>query len=721
MAGEQIEIPSFEFGAFYYPDILESLVIYKRQNVPELTDESEFEPFIQLLRAFALVGHLNNVLLDQAANESTLPTARLPETVRNMLRLIDVELRPATPAQTDMVYLLSRVFTVATEAAPAAAQFATKRAVGDEPVVFFEDLEGTTVDRGDQLGACFEETTGGLFVDHTAAANSGAGFTPGLDVGAKLYFGHANIMWGELAVDVQSASQNLIGVWEFYDGDQRDVAPTTITNIGGGSLQIGVNSLLGASNRAGAEITVLLNSTTAIETAISTWDGSKNIVTVGLLGQSAPSEEPTDYTIGSDWHELDTVSDATVNLTNVSTELVEYDLPQDEQRDWNTTTINGFEGFFLRYRVVEVTLATTPTLGRIRIDTGNQYAKAFVTQGRSMFNETLGSSNGNADQRFTTQRDYFILNSQEVRVDSEVWTEVPNFLNSLSQDKHYKLVLGDNDRATVVFGDGNQGRIPPIGQGNIVIDYRFGANNKGNVGARTIVVDKTGLTFVNSIYNPRQATGWAKAQAADREALEQAKEAGPASLRVREVAISPEDVEELAIGYVDDLGTSPFARAKAIEEGFGPKTVELVLVARGGGQATTQQLDAIKMYVNGDKFAVPAKPKRIVANQQAVAVNFQPRPISVTAVVEAPSGVTTQQITNQLAAILQPEALKADGVTFIWEFGAEIPRSRIIHEIFKVDSRITEVDLQEPAANVPLQRRELPTNGSFSITVVSTL
>ncbi len=95
----EIKIPSFDFSSMYYQQILEALLEFKRVNVPELSDESPQEPLIQLLRAFALVGHLNNTLLDLVANESTLPTSRLPETIRNMLRLIDFELRPASRAR----------------------------------------------------------------------------------------------------------------------------------------------------------------------------------------------------------------------------------------------------------------------------------------------------------------------------------------------------------------------------------------------------------------------------------------------------------------------------------------------------------------------------------------------------------------------------------------------------------------------------------------------
>jgi len=104
---ELIEIPDFEFTAHYYPELLDALTLYKRRNVPEITDETAFEPFNQLLRAFALVGHLNNVLIDLVANESTLPTAQLVESVRTQLRLIDYEMSPAAPSQGAIVLELS--------------------------------------------------------------------------------------------------------------------------------------------------------------------------------------------------------------------------------------------------------------------------------------------------------------------------------------------------------------------------------------------------------------------------------------------------------------------------------------------------------------------------------------------------------------------------------------------------------------------------------------
>jgi len=716
MASEVTEVPSFEFSAFYYPQLLEALLIYKRINVPELTDESDEEVSIQLLRAIALVGHLNNVTIDIIANESTLPTAQLPETVRNMLRLIDYELKPATPASTDIVYRLARTFTTSFQLVPAEGQVATRRD-GAEPIIYFEALEGVLIDRTDQLGACFLETVPNVtYTDRTAAANAGTALSYNIPVGGAIYFGHTSVMWDKINIAITAPAPFTIGVWEFYDGDTSDTRPDGVV-LGLGDLTFDLTTLLGTSNRAGATVRIRFNTSTTFEDVVSYWDGSTNVATTSLLGQSSPSVIPSDYTVGTNWQELDGITDGTALLDQTGD--LAFLLPQTLERNWQKTTVNGFTGFFIRFRLI-AGVGSGPTIGRVRIDTGKQYAIARATQGRTVSSETLGSSNGTQNQRFNTAQNGFILGSQEVRVDGVAWTLVTDFLSSGPGDKHYRIELGEKDVATIVFGDGVTGFIPSIGQGNLVIDYRWGASDNGNVGAQTLVVDKQGLTYVEALYNPRTATGWTEAEANSPASLAKAKVAGPASLRIKEVALSPDDLVTLTQSFVDSNGSAPFGRAFTIEESFGPKTVELVCVGRGGALASNTQLTELSTYFNGDKYAIPPKAKHFVANQQVVATNFTPHPIDIAATVFAPDSIVAAQIQNRLASVLQPEALNEDGVTYTWEFGADVPVSRIIHEIFRTDPGITKVNLVSPAVDVAMGARALPTAGTFSITMVST-
>jgi hypothetical protein len=188
------------------------------------------------------------------------------------------------------------------------------------------------------------------------------------------------------------------------------------------------------------------------------------------------------------------------------------------------------------------------------------------------------------------------------------------------------------------------------------------------------------------------------------------------SLRIREVALGPDDVEALTVAYTDEAGSHPFSRARAFEEGFGPKTVELVVVAAGGSTATAEMLAALELYFNGDKFAYPPVPKHLVQNQEAVPINFTPKVIDIVATVYG--DVEEESIRNKLALVIHPEARMEDGVTWEWEFGSEVPVSRINHEIFTSDPDIKRVDLTTPSANVPLQPRELPVLGTITLTIV---
>jgi predicted phage baseplate assembly protein len=716
----EITIPDFDFSGFYYAEILEALIQYKRQNVPELTDESEFEPFIQLLRATALVGHLNNVLLDLVANESTLPTAKLVETVRNMLRLIDYELSPATPAQVDLVYELAKVFLTSTEVIPERAQAATKK-VGDDPVTYFEALEALTVERTDQFSYVYG-VEDGSYTDHTTEANSAT--TPGDDwtpwatpaVGDSIYLGHKQAMWDEISVGALTAlASGITGVWEFYDGEWAKSAPSSVV-LDGSNLVIDLTAYLGSQNRQGTMIRVSLNETGAYEDVASTWTGTANIATVGLLGQSSPSTEATDYTVGSDWSELPDLDDATADFS-VTDEVIEFSLPQDLEHNWIVGEVNGSSAYWLRYRIVEVSVATGPTLQRVRLDTGKQYIYRQGTQGRTVVDSPLGSSTGLANQEFELTRDYFINGSESVYVDNELWTRVENFLSSTPTEKHYTIELGDNDRPTVKFGDGTTGKIPPLGVGNIKVDpYRYNAETDGNVGANTVVVDKTGLSFVNKVWNPRGATGWTEAEGASEASLEQAKIAGPASLRTREVAVGAADVEALTVAFEDSDGANPYSRALIIEEAYGPKTLEVVVVTSGGGQASAAQLEALETYFNGDQYAYPPIEKHLVANQEVTCVNHTPKTIDIVATVYG--DVTAEEVTNALAAVLHAEALKDDGVSYEWEWGEDVPRNRLIHEIFDTDESITNVTLTTPAADVPLTAKQLPVLGTVTLTIV---
>lgn len=731
-----VEIPSFDWSAQYYAQLLEALIQFKRTNVPELTNESTEEPLIQLLRAIALVGHQNNTLIDLVANESTLPTAKLAETIRNMLRLIDYELSPASPAQSDIVFELSQVFAAAAEVISIYSQVGTERTV-EQASIPYEVLAAVSTERTDKIGSVLAwDESAAAYTDYTTKANDdtpGQEFTPwGSPVQAKdaLYIGHESIEWDLLNVDIDTAAAGLTGVWEYYDGDTLDGKPDTFERDGS-TLKFTVNGILGTSKRIGTLVRVQLDETGAFEDVDSQWGdigaGDVNyIVTAALLGQSVGEADATtkdNYTVGSLWKELPDVVDGTVSTKDLEQDGdVEFTLPENLTNVWRKTTIEGVEAYWMRYRVLEVSTPTAPIIDKLRIDTGKQYLKTQVTQGQRQIDSPLGTADGTADQRFAMSKENFIWNSdaEGITVAAVVWTRVDNFLQSTPTARHYVIELGENDRATIVFGDGVRGAKPT---GDVAADYRYGAQIDGNSGSNTIVRDNSGISYVSRLWNPRDATGWQESQTADEDALELAKIAGPASLRTGEVALGPDDVETLAKAYTDATGARPFTRALAIEEGFGPKTIELVLVAASGGAASSTQLSALDEHFNGDRFASPPVTKRLVANQEVTSTNYNPVTIDIKADVYGATSAAVVQ--DFLAALLQPETKKADGVTFEWVFGEDVFLNRISHEIFESEEGIYDVkslQMQKPgdgyaAADIELDTRDLPAAGTITITI----
>lgn len=723
-----VQVPNFSWSALYYPQLLEALLVFKRDNVPEHTDESATDPLNQLLRAFACIGHLNNTLLDQVANESTLPTAHLVETVRNMLRLIDYELASAIPAQTDIIGELSQVLGTSIVVVPSLAQVATQ---GDAVTVsrVYESDDASLVQRTDQLLACYG-VEDGIYTNYTTVANTvGTTFSPwstpvgGTDTreGDSLLFCHGEVMPDTVEFTISTGSTGIIGVWEYFDGLYQKAVPDTITDLGT-AIRVNLTTYLGTASRAGTPIRITYNVTGAYEDVYSTFSGGINVATSErLFGQTTPSLLQTDYSVGSPWERFENLEDETNGLNEEG--AVTFDLPQTLTRNWSLGTFNGIQGYWMRYRIITLdpnVALVSPIISLITIDTGRQYVKFSVTQGQTQDDIPLGSSDGTANQSFEGSQDHYLHSTATVFVDEIEWLEVDNFLGSRGTDRHFIVQRTANDRPVFRFGDGIAGAIPPIGANNIRASYRYGADENGNVGAETISVDRAGLTYINKLWNPRPAVGWRAAEGSTEESLELAKIAGPASLRVREVALGPDDIEILALRapYIDP-NVIAISRAVAIEEGFGPKTIMLVVVPSGGNIATTEQLTAISYFFNGDRFSAPVRRKRVIANQEVAAVNYLPRTIDITMEMRTRGNTTEAEVLALFQRLLQPEAVKEeDGVTFEWDFGGRVPTSRLVHEVFSLDKFISDVDITVPAEDVQLLPTELPVFGTLTITII---
>lgn len=209
-----------------------------------------------------------------------------------------------------------------------------------------------------------------------------------------------------------------------------------------------------------------------------------------------------------------------------------------------------------------------------------------VEEGRLVKDERLGISDGNINQRYPLVHADLILRSlgQGSQIQKDVilltelggvieeWTLQESLSFSREGQQDYLISIDENDQATVIFGDGAFGAIPPPGA-EIRITYRVGGGLKGNGVAESIqtLVDAPTLALIGAkVINPDAATG-----GAERETIENAVRHAPSVFRSLKRAVTADDYEALALEFT--------GVGKVRAEGTNWNTVTLYVAPQGGG------------------------------------------------------------------------------------------------------------------------------------------
>lgn len=227
------------------------------------------------------------------------------------------------------------------------------------------------------------------------------------------------------------------------------------------------------------------------------------------------------------------------------------------------------------------------------------YEGVPVEEGQLVRDEFLGTSDGSRNQRFPLAHASLILRSvgrgqsitrdivlrSELGTDKQEWSLVESLAFSREDQLDYSVEIDENDRATIQFGDGGFGRIPPTGSA-IYATYRVGGGTHGNVTARTIqtIVDAPQLSILGvKVENEEPATG-----GAERESIEHAVGHAPSVFRSLKRAVTAADYEALA-GDFAGVG-------KVRAESTNWNTVELFVAPEGGGQVSDVLEANLKAY-----------------------------------------------------------------------------------------------------------------------------
>jgi hypothetical protein len=228
-----------------------------------------------------------------------------------------------------------------------------------------------------------------------------------------------------------------------------------------------------------------------------------------------------------------------------------------------------------------------------------------VEQGQLVRDELLGTSDGSANQSLGLAHPGLILRppgpAQQASRDlilvtqlgttTDAWTLRDTLAFSESGQMDYTVQIDENDRASVMFGDGVFGAIPP--QGTLIrATYRVGGGVAGNVpaGAITTIVGAPQLALLGgTITNTDPATG-----GAERETIEHAVQHAPAVFRSLRRAVTAADYEALALSF------KGVGKVRAAPTGW--NQVTLYVAPSGGGKVSDVLEAGLKGYLEDKRM-----------------------------------------------------------------------------------------------------------------------
>ncbi len=232
-------------------------------------------------------------------------------------------------------------------------------------------------------------------------------------------------------------------------------------------------------------------------------------------------------------------------------------------------------------------------LADVIIAAGASPPRATGTLEHSEPQEELFASTGLPNQEVVLPSAPFLDGSALVTAGNGDYVEVSSFLGSTAADRHFTVVVDQNDRATVRFGNGVSGAIP---SGTITARYKTGGGAKGNVNAGTLTKldgsfsDDHGTPVAASVTNPQPASG-----GTDRQTLAQIRALAPESVRVLNRTVSREDFE------INARRLAEVARALMLtsneDSGVAENTGTLYVIPRGGGLPSQALKDAVRHQV----------------------------------------------------------------------------------------------------------------------------
>jgi Baseplate J-like protein len=261
----------------------------------------------------------------------------------------------------------------------------------------------------------------------------------------------------------------------------------------------------------------------------------------------------------------------------------------------------------------------------------------------------------------------------QVRVNDLLWHEVDTLADATPTERCYVTQTDDDDKKTIIFGDGVHGMRLPTGMENVKAAYRSGIGSGGNVAATKISLLATRPLGVRSVINPLPATG-----GADRDTRDQARRNVPIASAALDRLVSVQDYADFARTFAG------IGKANATHISDGKRQVVFVTVAGAEDIPIGDDSDLKKSLVQAfQQFGDPYLPLEVEDRELMVLV------------ISAKLKVLPDYLFESVAPKVRAGLLEQFGFDR-QELGQSVPLSQIISAIQAVEGvAYVDVDVLE--------------------------
>ena len=258
----------------------------------------------------------------------------------------------------------------------------------------------------------------------------------------------------------------------------------------------------------------------------------------------------------------------------------------------------------------------------------------------------LGENGVQTDVRYGPVR---LVRDRSKRV-TEVWVEWQERTTLLGSEPEDRGFVVDLARGRIFLGNGDHGRVPPLGAAIVARRYRTGGGGAGNVAARAISQLLGPVGGVQEIFNPVPAEG-----GADGETAAPLLTRGPRAVRHRGRAVTPEDYGALAREASASVAVARALSGRDADGRPAPGWVTLVIIPRSAEPRPYPSFglrEQVRQFINACAAADVTRAEQIVVTGP----DYQPVDVNASIVPRDPTaaGTVERDTRAAIAGFLHP-------------------------------------------------------------------